>query len=86
MGQYPSQAQKAEDQQGDSSRLLSILGLQVTVSLSCLAEDSRAAAAVPLCLIKGIRVGKLSREYFYIFPSFSFLFFFSFLKIEYNQS
>lgn len=77
MGQYPGQAQKVEDQQCNSSRLLSILGLQVTVSLSCLAEDSRAAAAaVALCLIKGIRVGKLSREYFYIFPSFSFLFFF----------
>lgn len=59
------------------------------MALSCLARDSRAAAAMTLYLVKGIGVGKLSREYFYIFPSFfsfSFLFFFPFLKIEYNQS
>lgn len=53
------------------------------MALSCLARDSRAAAAMTLYLVKGIGVGKLSREYFYIFPSFfsfSFLFFFSIPK------
>lgn len=68
-----------------------MLAQQVTVALSCLARDSRAAAAMALCLAKGAGVGKPSREYFYIFPSFFFflfpLFFFPpFLKIEYNQS
>lgn len=60
------------------------------MAVSCLARDSRAAVAVALCLVMGIRVGKLSREYFYIFSFLFFflfpLFFFPFLKIEYNQS
>lgn len=42
----------------------------VPVALSCQGRDRSPAAAMALCLGKGIGVGKWSREYFYIFPSF----------------